>query len=159
MVHIRSFSNILVEKYCNNFYINLYGNSKILKIKNVGISCLFFCTFDQMKWLSYILAFWVVFLTVHPAIALASSSADSECCGSCCGNENDSQKKDTPINKDCSNQSCNPFQACGCCMGFVLKTAFLKMEQPIVQRSMLIIFKENSISQFSPDVWQPPKIS
>lgn len=112
-----------------------------------------------MKWQSYILAFWVVFLTVQPTIAFANSQQESECCGSCCENESSNQKKDQPTKNDCKDQNCNPFQSCGCCLGFTVRTSLLKIEAPELQKSILTITKENSISHYSPDVWQPPKIS
>jgi len=88
---------------------------------------------------------------MQPVIALASDSDGAVCCDSGCG-EGDEQTQD-----DC--ESCNPFQACGCCLGFTVKTIVYKIEQPSVNTFVTVLFKENITSQFSPDVWQPPKIS
>jgi hypothetical protein len=40
-----------------------------------------------MKGLSYIFAFFVVFLTIQPTIALINETSETSCCGSSCHNE------------------------------------------------------------------------
>lgn len=113
-----------------------------------------------MKLLSYLLAFFVVFLTIQPTIALANEKPETNCCGSSCCSEEEETPKDTKQNKnDCSNQNCNPFQSCGCCIGFTVKAGFNQIQPPIVQQPLHVSKVESSISHYSPDVWQPPKTS
>lgn len=114
-----------------------------------------------MKWLSYIFTFVVVLLTVQPTLVLASENHVSECCGSsCCEEENeDSPKDNQKKSNNCKDQNCNPFQSCGCCLGFTVKSEFYGVQSPIVQKAILVSRIENFISQYTPDFWQPPKIA
>lgn len=113
-----------------------------------------------MKWLSYILTFVVVLLTVQPMFVLASEKPVSECCGSsCCDEEEDAPKDTQKKDGDCKDQNCNPFQSCGCCLGFTVKSGFFGVEPPVIQKAILISRIENSISQYTPDFWQPPKLA
>lgn len=92
-------------------------------------------------------------------LVLASEKPLSECCGSSCCNDDETSKKDQPTNDNCKDQNCNPFQSCGCCLGFTVKSGFFGVQPPIIQKATLISRIENSISQYTPDFWQPPKIS
>ena len=114
-----------------------------------------------MKRLSYIFTFFVVFLTIQPTVALINETPETSCCGSSsCGNEDEDSTPDSKHDKgDCKDQNCNPFQACGSCLGFTVINGFYQIKTTIVQKSSPVFFTENFISQFSPDVWQPPKIS
>lgn len=113
-----------------------------------------------MKWLSCILTFVVVLLTVQPMLVLASEKPVSECCGSsCCDEEEDAPKDTQKKGGDCKDQNCNPFQSCGCCLGFTVKSSFFGIEPPVIQKATLISRIENSISQYTPDFWQPPKLA
>jgi len=113
-----------------------------------------------MKGVSYLLAFLLVFLTIQPTIAFGTEKPETNCCGSSCCSEEEKIPEDTKQNKnDCSDQNCNPFQSCGCCIGFTVKAGFNQIQSPIVQQPTLVSKVESSISHYTPDVWQPPEIS
>ena len=112
-----------------------------------------------MKWLSYILAFFVIVLTAQPLLSLMNEKTETFCGSSCCNEEDDTPKDSNKNKSDGNDKNCNPFKACGCCMGFTVRTSFIRIDAPAIQKSMSIIFKQHFISQYSPDVWQPPKIS
>lgn len=113
----------------------------------------------SMKWLSYILTFVVVVLAIQPTLALVSEKPVSEYCGSsCCYDVQDAPKDTENKSGDFKDQNCNPFQSCGCCLGFTVKSGFFGMQPPMINKSTLVSCIENSSSQFTPDFWQPPKI-
>lgn len=110
--------------------------------------------------LSFLLTLVVVLLTVQPTLVLASENHVSDCCGSACSDEEEGATKNTTEKgTNCKGQNCNPFQSCGCCLGFTVKSGFFGVEPPVIQKTTLISKIENSISQYTPDFWQPPKIS
>lgn len=110
-----------------------------------------------MKSISYILTIVVLLLTVQPTLVLASEKPVSECCGSSC-DENDAPKDTQKKDGDCKDQNCNPFQSCSACLGFTVKSGFYGVQPPVNQKATLVSSIENSISQYSRDFWQPPKI-
>lgn len=113
-----------------------------------------------MKWLSYILTVFVLLLAAQPTIALANDTTKGACCSSsCCGEQKEEPKDNKTNKKDCSTQNCNPFQSCGACIGFTVKNSLFKLSSPPYQKELPNCHVRSFISQYSPDFWQPPKIS
>jgi hypothetical protein len=112
-----------------------------------------------MKILSYIFAFYIMLLTVQPAVALLLKKETKDCCSECCNKCKDVPKQENQNKDNCPESACNPFQACGCCVGYTLSVNTLNFVSSFTQNTERVIFKENFISQFSVNIWQPPKIS
>ena len=112
-----------------------------------------------MKLLAYILIFLVAGLTAQPILSSMYLHSSNNCCENSCEKEFNTKEKNTPTEKNCKNQNCNPFQSCCCSIGFTVKTFFYKIDSLIVKDSKIVLFAENSVSQYSSNVWQPPKVS
>ena len=111
-----------------------------------------------MKWLSTILAIFVLFLSVQPMCAASISTVQVDAC--CADDDCKEESSDTPKEKDC--KGCNPFQSCACCaMGVVVPL------QGFTPHAIMLSHTSRVWSQHLPhfpaavygDFWQPPKIA
>jgi len=55
---------------------------------------------------------------------------------------------------------CSPFFACGACHGFVIPKPVIPVpaEQPVPEKEQ-VIYKVQSLSDFSSSIWQPPQLA
>lgn len=106
-----------------------------------------------MKHLSYILALWVLLLSTAPCFL------EDKCLFQCA---NDTSEEPCSNGDDCSctDCCCSPFLHCNTCTG---------CPAPNIHHSPLVVeiqlndnplsfYKEKLIPNFSPTIWQPPKI-
>ena len=115
-----------------------------------------------MKFLTYILAFTVIFLSVKPAIDAIPFSSESQqtCCSSskCNPISDNDNSQDQNQDNDCDGKSCNPFQVCGSWVLVCLNIPFDYLPKPQVFSQQGFTYQSIFISQFASDFWQPPKI-
>ncbi|WP_149348608.1 DUF6660 family protein [Pedobacter sp. BS3] len=103
-----------------------------------------------MKYLSCILSLYVLFLATAPGYLKDN-----------CINEiaYTKQNHTNQSNADCRN-CCSPFLNCHTCNGFVC-LAGCYITQPFHNsiNSRPVTWQKSFITEFSPSIWQPPKIS
>ena len=127
----------------------------------------FFCPFAQkkylctrksinlefdMKFLSCILALWVVLLSTLPCFL------EDECLFQ---HTDDMQEDTCPNNNGTScTDCCSPFLHCSTCTGFLIPklihSPFIRMV--LLNDNLHSFYKERLIPQFSSAIWQPPKL-
>lgn len=112
-----------------------------------------------MKILASILALFVLFLSVQPALALLTPKQQAECCGGCCQKVPETPKQEQPSNNNCQDTNCNPFLSCGCCIGYTVAFHSFIVQQPLIIKSQSVVLNEHGKSEFFSKCWQPPKIS
>ena len=107
-----------------------------------------------MKWLAFILAFYVLLLSGIPC------KADDDCCMDeialqAAGPGKHKQEADhKPISP------CSPFFACGACHGAVIPELTLAFQVVTVPRTKLFFFYvEQPLFKFPSTIWQPPKFT
>ena len=110
-----------------------------------------------MKFLTFILSFYIFSLAVMPAIQVLNSKAVEECCEGCCNEEKSTDSKETP-SKDCQT-ACNPFLSCSSCLGFTAQVFTVSLEPKEVTSIDHYIYKAQAIQSIATSIWQPPKIS
>lgn len=106
-----------------------------------------------MKYLSYILALWVLLLSTAPCFL------KDECLFKCV---NEIQGETCP-NDDgcaCTDCCCSPFLHCNICTGCPAPQPFHSLFDVSIQLNdnPLSFYKEKLIPQFSSSIWQPPKL-
>lgn len=114
-----------------------------------------------MKFLTFILATFILFLAVKPGMDLLSLQADTEqtCCGGQCSPTADNDNsQDQNKDNDCDGKSCNPFQVCSSCVLVCLNIPFDCIPKPTAFSDKGFTYLSAFTSQFAPDFWQPPKI-
>jgi len=114
-----------------------------------------------MKFLTFILATFILFLAVKPGIDLLSLQTDTEqtCCGGQCTPTSDSDNsQDQNQDNDCDGKSCNPFQVCSSCVLVCMNLPFDYIPKPTVFSNKGFTYQSAFISQFASDFWRPPKI-
>src|SRR5688572_22230516 len=105
-----------------------------------------------MKWFVYLFSFYLLLLSGIPC------NADDDCCA----NE---IRKTTTSNKQTSGDSdhkptnpCSPFFACGSCNVAIVPDNVIAFSNKL---SLLVkqyfLYKEQSLLDFPPSIWQPPK--
>lgn len=120
-----------------------------------------------MKFIAYILSFYILFLAMAPGVnamyaGISKQEQKMDCCGKCNSNKEDgsSQKEKSSSNKNTSTDNCNPLEACSACSGYTVNIS------PII--SILPVFyadkpsaavQDKLLSNFSFDFWQPPRLS
>ena len=120
-----------------------------------------------MKFLSFILATYVCFLIVQPAMTFIQSSVTQRTekwCGvNCCENKHAASMQKPETDKQdpsncCPNRICNPFEHCTCCIS-------LTVEQPAFQYVAIIVINEfilpsfvNLTSTYAAYCFRPPEI-
>ena len=105
-----------------------------------------------MKYLSYILALWVLLLSTAPCFL------KDECLFQCTDNEPGEMCHDDGCS--CTDCCCSPFLHCNTCTGCPIPQLFHSPLVAIIQLNdnPLSFYKERPIPQFSSSIWQPPKI-
>jgi len=102
-----------------------------------------------VKYLSYILALYVLLLTATPNLVEDK----------CFKEQTTEQSQDNQNDKDCSD-FCSPFMSCNTCLGFTFPIANISIHDILTFSDQKVSFyKENSTSDFFSAIWQPPKIS
>lgn len=102
----------------------------------------------KVKYLSFILALYILILSVAPTIVEDK-----------CLQEQTTEQGQSEQDQDCSD-CCSPFMGCHTCNGFTFPTATFSLKSVIVYSEKKIpLYKDNFSSDFFPSIWQPPKIS
>ena len=102
-----------------------------------------------MKYLSYILALWVLLLSTAPCFL------KDKCLFQCVNNMEETCSDDGCSCADC----CSPFLHFNTCTGCPVPRLFhlpFVLEIPL-NDNLLSFYKEKLIPQFSSSIWQPPK--
>lgn len=104
-----------------------------------------------MKYLSYIVALWVLLLSTAPCFL------EDKCLFRCMNDEEEGARSDDGCScADC----CSPFLHCNTCTGCLMLRPFyvsFALEIPL-NDNLLSFYKEKLIPQFSSSIWQPPKL-
>jgi len=119
----------------------------------------YFCR--AMKFLTFILATFILFLAVKPGMDLLSLQADTAqtcCSGQCTPNSDNDNSQDQNQDNDCGGNVCNPFQVCSSCVLVCLNIPFDYIPKPTTFSYKGFSYQSVFTSQFAPDFWQPPKI-
>jgi hypothetical protein len=114
-----------------------------------------------MKFLTLILATFILFLAIMPGINLLSLPADTEqtcCAGQCTPISDNDNAQDQNDDNDCDGKSCNPFQVCSSFVLICFNIPLISIPKPVVFSVKGFTYQSVFISQFAPDFWQPPKI-
>lgn len=118
-----------------------------------------------MKFLSFILAFTILTLTLVPGInsfayAANLSATETSCCGDSCVpvKDNDAEHNDDE-NNGCTDENCNPFDTC-CfhgmiCQHFKISLELIKPHFGIVKN---IETASHIHSIYLSESWQPPEL-
>lgn len=106
----------------------------------------------DMKFLSCILALWVMLLSTLPCFL------EDECLFQ---HTDDMQEDTCPNNNGTScTDCCSPFLHCSTCTGFLIPkeihSPFIRMV--LLNDNLHSFYKERLIPQFSSAIWQPPKL-
>jgi len=113
-----------------------------------------------MKFLTFILASFILFLAVMPGIKSLSLPTDinQTCCGGQCNPISDNDNaQDQKEDNDCDEKSCNPFQVCSSFVLICYNIPSISIPKPTFFSVKGFIKQSFFISQFAPDFWQPPK--
>lgn len=110
---------------------------------------------DSMKLASLLLAFYVLFLSLLPAVGVAASSVREKGCHQCCPKRSESTPKKKPAEKQ---TLANPFYGCTQCTATVLapEFSFPVAALMIVNAQLYAAHERPYIAPFF-DFWQPPK--
>ena len=120
-----------------------------------------------MKFISFILATYICFLTVQPAVTAFYSTLTQqtvETCGdNCCSHKqaDSKQKPDTDKqdpNNCCPNGICNPFEQCACCIGVTVGQPTYKLIATVLINEFTFPTSVNITSNYSADCFHPPEI-
>jgi hypothetical protein len=114
-----------------------------------------------MKFLTFILASFILFLAVKPGIDLLSLQANTEqtcCSGQCSPTADNDNSQDQNKDNECKGKSCNPFQVCSGCVLVCFNMPLIYISRPTVFLEKGFTYLSTFTSQFAPDFWQPPKI-
>lgn len=102
-----------------------------------------------MKYLSSILAIYVLLLTAAPNLVEDK----------CFQEQTTEQSQDNQDDKDCGD-CCSPFMNCHTCVGFTFPIANFALHSVLTYSDKKVsIYKDNTRSDFFSAIWQPPKIS
>jgi hypothetical protein len=113
-----------------------------------------------MKFLTFILASFILFLAVMPGINSLSLPADinQTCCGGQCNPVSDNDNtQDQNEDNDCDEKSCNPFQVCSSFVLICYNIPSISIPKPTFFSVKGFTYQSFFTSQFAPDFWQPPK--
>ncbi len=115
-----------------------------------------------MRFFTYILAVFVLFLSVEPGIASVFMPQQDICsCDNHCtpvsGKKDKREKGKKNPDQGCAN--CNPFQSCGNCIGYNIPQNLLNTGLIYYISSRQFLFNVHADSPFAFDFWHPPKIS
>ena len=105
-----------------------------------------------MKYLSYILALWVLLLSTVPCflkdecLFQSMNEAQEEAC--------------TDNDCSCTDCCCSPFLHCNTCTGCPVPRLFHSFSavRVLLNDNLLSFYRDKLIPQFSSSIWQPPKI-
>jgi hypothetical protein len=113
-----------------------------------------------MKLIASIMAFVVLLLMVQPAMAIFHTPEEAECGGGCCKSETQAPATENEDHEedDCG-ANCNPFVSCSACGAYTADFVTLTIFNPSITIAKAFPFSQHVYSQFSPDFWQPPKLS
>ena len=117
-----------------------------------------------MKIFGFILAFYILFLSVQPGLKnvtnLTGTKTETCSCGSSC-EPIEKKESEQPSNKkeDSNNKACNPFQPCQCCIVFNNDFVFLTSSPVFILAKQQTRIAEKIPPQIALDFWQPPKIA
>jgi hypothetical protein len=114
-----------------------------------------------MKFLTFILATFILCLAIKPGFDLFSLVANTEqtsCNKQCALNSDYDNSKDQNKNNNCDGKSCNPFQVCSSCVLICFNIPVISIPKPTVFSDKKFTYQSTFTSQFTPDFWQPPKI-
>lgn len=122
---------------------------------------LYFC--KVMKFLTFILAITILFLTAKPGIDTLSlqSNISNNCCVGECLSLNSIKKshEKQKQSKEQKGKTCNPFQNCNTCVLCILPSTIITQASKHKIATLLNFdYQTNLNPQFKPDFWQPPKI-
>ena len=116
-----------------------------------------------MKVFGFIFSFYVLFLSLQPALKdmIGANQGTETCsCGSSCepiGKKQSEKQSDKKNNTD--NKVCNPFQFCKCCVGFNTDLTLQNFTPILFFTRPHAEGKEKIPPQIALDFWQPPKIA
>ena len=114
-----------------------------------------------MRFLAFLLAFFILYLAIKPGIDSLSLLAASEqtCCGDkCMPTTNNNKAENKEKNDDCEDKACNPFQVCSACVLVCLNIHVDVVPKPTTYSTKRFNYQLTFTSQFAPEFWQPPKI-
>jgi len=114
-----------------------------------------------MKFLTFILATFILLLAIKPGVELLLVQVNTEqsCCSTPCTSPTDNaESQDKNQDSDCDGKACNPFQVCSSCVLLCLNLPFDFIPKPSVFLEKGFTYQSVFTSQFASDFWQPPKI-
>ena len=115
-----------------------------------------------MRVISYILAFYMLFLAIEPGLSsiLSSNQEATDCCSTTCKpGETDETENEAKEGEQDENSVCNPFQFCKCCLGFNAEFACQQVDPLRPSSKLSLTIGEKVPPQITVDFWQPPKLS
>jgi len=99
-----------------------------------------------MKYLSFILAIYVLLLTAAPNLVEDK-----------CFNEQTTEQRQNQ--QDDQSDCCSPFMSCNTCNGFTVSYASFSVQSFLIYSDLKVsLYDENFASEFFSSIWQPPKI-
>ena len=115
-------------------------------------------TFVFMKLASLLFSLLIILMSTSPSLALIDFAEEEfSCSTTCCRSENESEPV-SESDKECQS-NCNPFVACGTCVGFQSERIELSHGLISVSSTLNTKYAEFVLTQFCYSVWHPPKSS
>lgn len=114
-----------------------------------------------MNRLTYILAFFILFLAMKPgmdALCVQENSERFSCSKPCKALSDKDKTDDQNQDNSCDGKACNPFQVCGSCVLICLQISAVCITEPTAYHDKGFTYRNVFTPQFTPDFWQPPKI-
>jgi hypothetical protein len=101
----------------------------------------------------FALAFQPVFSALHPT---GCTEHAKSCCAASHPGHHQQNKKNT--NDCCSNGICNPFGACGCCLGFYVQPQSFKIAALLLDKILNPAFQQFIPTDIVADNFHPPEL-
>ena len=119
-----------------------------------------------MRFLSFILATYILSLTVQPVVKDIYTSftqqTTEDCCGESCCNDAQADSKQEPCTQDpnncCPEGICNPFQQCSCCSVVIASQSTLNFITTVIASNFIVAISTDIASGYSADCFHPPEI-
>ncbi|MEK6616127.1 MAG: DUF6660 family protein [Bacteroidota bacterium] len=102
-----------------------------------------------MRYLSFIVAVYMLALAITPCIEKDECAGNEVVCFHC----------DNSQNTQHHNETCNPLCLCNCCGGVTIVSNSDNILIAQIFSEELSVYTQNSPSEISFSIWQPPKVS